>query len=142
MVATDGWQKKSIMQMKKLDSFVKESLRYHANARILTTETNLILVGTKRKALKPYTFRNGVTIPQGETVASPMISIHMDNSIYENAKEFRGFRFSGLREREGEIAKHQSVNTSTEFLVFGHGEHAWYYDVQSLLIVVLEDFLP
>lgn len=32
-----------------------------------------------------------------------------------------------MREKgEGEEVKHQYVNTSLEFVPFGHGRHAWY----------------
>jgi len=50
----------------------------------------------------------------------------MDETVYEDAEKFDGFRFSKMREREGENAKHYSVNTGMEFLTFGHGKHAWY----------------
>lgn len=72
--------------------------------------------------MKPFTFSNGITISAGETVGSPAGAIHMDDSIYENAKEFDAFRFSRMKESP----KMYSVNTGTEFLTFGHGEHAWY----------------
>jgi len=47
--------------------------------------------------------------------------------IYPNPQEFDGFRFSTLREREGDsvVAKHQAVSTSAEHLAFGLGRHAW-----------------
>ena len=76
--------------------------------------------------MKPFTFSDGTSIPAGETLASPTRGIHMDDRIYPNPQEFDGFRFSKMREEEGESAKHHSVNTSIDFLVFGHGEHAWY----------------
>jgi cytochrome P450 len=78
-----------------------------------------------RRAAKPYTFSNGVTIPKGTYVGAPMWGIHMDDTIYENAKEFDGFRFSKLRENMGENAKFLAVNTNNEYLHFGHGIHAW-----------------
>jgi hypothetical protein len=50
----------------------------------------------------------------------------MDEKTYPNALEFDGFRFSRMREQDGESAKHHSSNTSHDFLYFGHGQHAWY----------------
>ena len=82
-------------------------------------------MATFRKVLKPLTFSNKLTIPAGEILATPVEGIHFDDDIYENATEFDGFRFSKLREKNGENAKYYSVNTSPDFLVFGHGEHAW-----------------
>ena len=76
--------------------------------------------------MEPFTFSNGVTVHPGETLASPVGAIHFDNSVYDDATTFNAFRFSKMRELEGESAKVHSVNTGTEFLTFGHGEHAWY----------------
>ena len=87
---------------------------------------NLTLVGNKRKVMNNYTFADGLTVPKGETLATPARAIHMDNEIYPDAHVFDGFRFSKMREQEGEQAKHHSVNTSTSFLAFGHGLHAWF----------------
>ena len=42
---------------------------------------------------------------------------------------FDGFRFARMREAEGEGTKHQYVNTSTEYVSFGHGKHAWYVTI-------------
>ena len=66
----------------------------------------------------------------------------MNEKFYHNPHEFDGFRFSKMREQKGESAKHHSVNTSTEYLAFGHGLHAWYcIDDAFVLILVLEDSL-
>jgi cytochrome P450 len=76
--------------------------------------------------MQPFTFSNGITVSPGETLASPAGAVHLDDSVYEKAKEFDGFRFSTTKEMDGDRAKAYSVNTGTEFLTFGHGEHAWY----------------
>ena len=90
--------------------------------------------------MKQYTFADGLKLPQGETIVVPIIGIHMDEKFYDNPFEFDGFRFSKMREQKGESAKHHSVNTSTEFLTFGHGVHAWYcIDKFLALIQVPED---
>jgi cytochrome P450 len=85
--------------------------------------------------VKPFTFSNGVTIPMGVLLATPLLPVHLDETVYENADNFDGFRFSKKREFTGESAKHHSVNTSTEFLTFGHGEHAWYLIPETQLMV-------
>jgi len=112
------------MKMKKLDSFVKESFRMNlASGGKIPRSINPVM--TFRKVIKPFTFSNQVTVPEGATLAIAGGAIHSDNSIYPDAHEFRPFRFSDLREKDGESAKLHSVNTSPEYLVFGHGEHAW-----------------
>ena len=74
--------------------------------------------------MKSYTFADGCVIPAGETLASPG-AIHLDDKVYPNARTFDGFRFSRMREQGEEGSKYYSVNTSTDFLSFGHGRHAW-----------------
>jgi cytochrome P450 len=84
-------------------------------------------VGIFRLALRPFTFSNGVTIPAGTIVAIPRLAIHTDEEIYPNPHEFDGFRFSKLREKEGDgtAARHQAVATSADHLTFGLGRHTW-----------------
>jgi cytochrome P450 len=115
-----------VMKMRKLDSFLKESMRMHPIGQSNPVVNFLTSVGSARQAMKPYTFSNGTTIPKGVLMASPMTAILKDESIYENPHVFDGFRFSNLRERQGESAKHHSSNTDIDFLPFGHGHHAWY----------------
>jgi cytochrome P450 len=76
--------------------------------------------------MKAYTFSNGITIPKGTHIFAPLTSIHRDERIYENANKFDGFRFSRMREQEGEKTKHHASSTNPDFLQFGHGPHAWY----------------
>ena len=108
----------------------------------LTYPTQLRVVGCVRKVMKPFTFSNGITVPPGLTIGSPILPIHMDTSIYENANSFDGLRFFRLWEQNRENAKHMCVNTNIDFLTFGHGTHAWYLRVMCILTIVLEDFSP
>jgi cytochrome P450 len=83
-------------------------------------------VGTGRKVLKKFKFSNGTTVEPGEIVGTNIAALHMDDSIYKNAHEFDGFRFSRMREEKGGDPKLYATNTNLEFLQFGHGKHAWY----------------
>jgi cytochrome P450 len=74
--------------------------------------------------MKPYTFSNGVTVPIGARVYSPLNAIHRDHTIYENADTFDGFRF--VKMDEGDPPTSLAASTSPEYLQFGHGSHAWY----------------
>ena len=87
----------------------------------------LIIVAAPRVAMKAYTFANGITVPKGTQVGVPISGLQKDESIYENASIFDGFRFSKIRERDGNNPKIYSVNTSDEFVHFGNGPHAWYH---------------
>jgi len=116
VVAEDGWTKAGLDKMHNVDSFIRESQRLDVFA----------IAGVARLTLRPFTFSNGVTIPAGTLVALPLRAIHTDGEIYPNPQEFDGFRFSKLREQEGDttVAKHQLVSTSAEHLAFGLGRHA------------------
>ena len=86
---------------------------------------SLIAVGTGRTVVKQYTFSNGVTVPVGSRVYSPMYAIHRDEDIYENADKFYGFRFVTVNDAGDPTS--QAATTSPEYLQFGHGSHAWYH---------------
>ncbi|KAM6493874.1 Cytochrome P450 [Amanita muscaria] len=66
MIQEEGWSKSAIGKMRKLDSFIKESLRL----------SNFFFT-MQRKVMKDFTFSNGVTTPAGNTIAAPIIT-HVD----------------------------------------------------------------
>ncbi len=79
-----------------------------------------------RLVSRPFTFSNGVTVPVGTIVSVPAGAIHTDERIFSNPDEFDGFRFSKLRETEGDTtSRYQSVSGSNEHLPFGLGRHMW-----------------
>ena len=81
-----------------------------------------------RLAIRPFTFSNGVTVPAGTLIVVPGGSIHRDGEIYPNPEEFDGFRFSKLRERDGDaVARHQALSTSADHVTFGYGRRAWWF---------------
>ncbi|KAH9036352.1 cytochrome P450 [Lactarius pseudohatsudake] len=113
VVAEEGWTKAGMDKMHKIDSFVRESLRFDA------------VFALGRVVLRPFALSNGVTVPAGTLVVVPSAAVHMDGEIYPNPEEFDGFRFAKLRERDGvAVAGHQATSTSTEYLAFGHGRRA------------------
>ncbi|KAI0248479.1 cytochrome P450 [Lactifluus subvellereus] len=115
-VADEGWTKVGMDKMHKMDSFLRETQRLDT----------LAIVTTQRLALRPFTFSNGLTIPAGTLVGVPVGAIHTDGEIYPNPEEFDGFRFSKLREMEGDamLTSHRAVSISPEQLAFGFGRHA------------------
>lgn len=78
-----------------------------------------------RKAVQDFTFSDGTKIPKGAFVSAAVGPRHKDGEIYEDPDVFNPWRFADLRDDEGEGAKHQMVNTSTEYIPFGLGRHAW-----------------
>jgi len=112
-----GWTKDAMGRMQKLDSFLKESSRLAGVGSLSLT----------RKAMKDFTFSNGVTVPAGYTVAAASAGIHHDPELYEDPDNFNGFRFSDMREKgtnEHDPLRHQMVSLDPSYLLFGHGRHA------------------
>lgn len=76
--------------------------------------------------MKDLTLRDGTFLPEGTALLATSYDIHHDGDIYENPEVFDPFRFSRMRGDSGEErVKHQLVNTSVEYMPFGHGKHAW-----------------
>ncbi|PBK99161.1 cytochrome P450 [Armillaria gallica] len=109
VVAEEGWTYAAMKRMKRLDSFLKESQR-------LNPLGGLLMI---RKALKPFSFSDGTTIPAGTFVSVAATPIHCDKKRYENPLGFDGFRFS-----DGTNNRTSMVTTSPWFLSFGHGKNA------------------
>ncbi|KDR68411.1 hypothetical protein GALMADRAFT_231377 [Galerina marginata CBS 339.88] len=113
IIKAEGLTKVSVIKMRKVDSFIKESQRLAVGA-----------LNMNRKALKDFTFSNGVTVPAGTHIAVATFSTHMDERIYDNPYEFRGFRFAEMRQEIGESTKHQMVSLSPDYVTFGTGRYA------------------
>ncbi|KAF9236823.1 cytochrome P450 [Melanogaster broomeanus] len=115
VVETEGWSRDSLAKMHKIDSFVKEVHRMEG----------IDSLSMMRKAMKDFTFSDGTAIPKGACVSIASRGIHLDNQFYENATMFDPFRFSDMRDEDGEDVKHQFASPNPEYLTFGHGRHAW-----------------
>ncbi|KAF8957287.1 cytochrome P450, partial [Flammula alnicola] len=113
VIEAEGWTKVSMGKMRKVDSFIKESQRLAIG-----------VLSMNRKALKDFTFSNGVTVPAGTHMAVATYSTHVDETSYANPDKFEGFRFAEMREEEGESTKHQMVSLSHDYVTFGTGRHA------------------
>ena len=116
IIAAEGWTRAAFGKMRKLDSLLKESQRFHG----------VNLVSVTRITLKDMTLSNGTFIPKNTLIAAAAHPTHHDEALYPNAEVFDPFRFFRMREQAGESMKHQFVNTSLEYIAFGHGKHAWY----------------
>ncbi|KAF0454377.1 cytochrome P450 [Gigaspora margarita] len=97
-----------ISKMVKLDSFVKESLRFSTS-----------IVGLPHKCISKsyYTFANGYQVPSGRIVNLNFSDTNNDEELQgQNPTEFHAYRH----------IKHNSPATKLErnFLIFGGGKHA------------------
>ena len=71
------------------------------------------------------TLSDGTFLPRGSFVAANVLATHTDPAYYPSPNKFDPFRFANLRSSSPDEAnKHQMVNTSAEYLSFGHGRHA------------------
>ncbi|EJD00067.1 cytochrome P450 [Fomitiporia mediterranea MF3/22] len=115
VVKEEGWSKDSLSKMARVDSYIKEALRY----------SGIGLLSMSRKALVDYTMSDGTFLPAGTFVTVNAVAQHYDEKNYKSPSEFDGFRFvDALGKSENEETTARVVSTSTEFLPFGHGRHA------------------
>lgn len=72
--------------------------------------------------MEDITFSDGTTVPAGTHLAVASVPMHLDDRHYENASEFDAFRFlTGEPSQKSRLA-----STNRLYLVFGHGNRAWY----------------
>lgn len=106
-----GWNAKALAQVKLLDSCLKESGRLNGSD----------VMTMRRRAMQPYTFKDGTHVPKGTWVAVPACALHRMSSLYDKPNEFDGFRFARMREEPGKETSFQFTSTSPEYMTFGHG---------------------
>ncbi|KDR68413.1 hypothetical protein GALMADRAFT_78764 [Galerina marginata CBS 339.88] len=123
IVEAEGWTKASMGKMRKVDSFVKESQRLAIGACNKNTDHDLAVI-MNRKAMKDFTFSNGITVPAGTHLAVATYSTHMDEKNYANPHDFQAFRFADMRDKAGGGMKHQMVSLGPDYVTFGTGRHA------------------
>jgi cytochrome P450 len=117
VVKEQGWTKAALFNMRKLDSFLRETQRIGGFSTIVM----------ERKALKDFTFSDGTFIPKGSHVAAVSGPVNIDEEIYEDPLTFKPFRFAEAREGADDARaaiKNQMITTSPQYLLFGHGKHA------------------
>lgn len=111
-----GWTKAAMQHMRKIDSFLKESQRLNSVGSVQML----------RKTLKDWTLSDGTVIPTGSFVGVASDPMNREKSAFEDSNTFKGFRFSEMRDGDGELdsIKHQMVALTLDTIVFGHGRHA------------------
>ncbi|KAK4464954.1 putative cytochrome P450 E-class, group IV [Cladorrhinum samala] len=110
----------ALQNMKRLDSFIKESMRIDPPG---ATSFN-------RKVLKSFALSSGQVIPAGVIIEVPAEALTRDPEIFPNPDTFQPWRFYDLRSElrnEGEAdkaAQHQFASIGQTVLTFGYGRHA------------------
>ncbi|KAI3395336.1 hypothetical protein diail_1449 [Diaporthe ilicicola] len=115
----EGWNKRSLAQLEKLDSSFRESQRMNT----------ILSLGPLRIVGKDgLTTPSGIQVPAGYQVGIPAYSIHFDEEIYgSDAKSFKPFRFYNRR-KDAQVtgdglkgARQAWATTSADYLSFGGG---------------------
>ncbi|KAK7065012.1 cytochrome P450 [Favolaschia claudopus] len=125
VIKEEGWTKAALNSMVKIDSFFRESQRVN----------NFGPLGMPRRvgAKEGFRFSDGTVLPEGSYLSVAVLATHIDDSKYENATTFDGFRFSRERTEHTEhhtpgnnqdIFKRQMISTAVDHLPFGTGKHA------------------
>lgn len=107
-----GYTRDALARLRKLDSFVQESLRFNGLGALASTKL----------ALTDFALSNGTVIPKGTLVSAPLRALHLDDEVYPDGASFQPWRFVRAG---GEAAPRQSLaSTSPTYLPFGHGKSA------------------
>lgn len=72
-----------------------------------------VAVTMNRRCEVDVTLSNGVVLPKGTHVGVAAGANALDETLFENASEFDGFRFERLRSQPGNEAKYQVSTTSS-----------------------------
>jgi len=96
------------------DSFLKESLRLNF----------VHAVAGRRKALRPFTFSDGLHVSQGDWVAIPFISMMKYGGMYSDPDTFDGFRYVERDPRNNipsTIKDQKATDPNGKWMVWGVG---------------------
>ncbi|KAK7409073.1 hypothetical protein QQX98_008734 [Neonectria punicea] len=110
----------ALQSMKKMDSFLKETLRLHPAS----------MAAFQRKVLKTFTLSNGQVIPAGVSIEVPAVAVNADCDLFPKADQMDPLRFYRLRQdakKSGSVegaALNQFVSVTQSSLTFGYGRHA------------------
>ncbi|KAH6714225.1 cytochrome P450 [Leptodontidium sp. MPI-SDFR-AT-0119] len=132
------WTVETLGRLKKLDSFMKETMRMYAEG----------VTSFRRKVLTPITLSNGLILPPGSYISTPLCAISISPEIYPSPTTFDGLRFFNLRNTPSKTNSSSSINTNrhqltsitSTSLAFGIGKHAcpgrFFATVEAKLVLV------
>ncbi|EKM52437.1 uncharacterized protein PHACADRAFT_260824 [Phanerochaete carnosa HHB-10118-sp] len=115
VIEQHGYDKEALHRMRRLDSFIQESLRFNGLGALASTKL----------ALQDFALSNGTILPKGTLVAAPLRAMHYDGENYADADTFQPWRFyRELEEFDGEVNAQSMTTTTPTYLSFGHGKTA------------------
>ena len=123
----ETWTKAEVDQLEVHDSFIRECMR-----------TTPVAYATMRRSVmspKGYNFSDGTFVPSTFEVGVPVNQVHKDERLYKNASAFNPLRFMERLAGPVKTTDHagnasgerreQLASTTTSFLAWGDGSHAW-----------------
>lgn len=133
VLGTYGWTHTSLLRLRKMESFLKESGRTNSAG----------IVSFQRLVLSPITLSNGFTIPAGTHICAASDARSRDPTLYESPLEFRPKRF--YSHPIGENSEVDAANLFSSVTAgdswFGTGRQAcpgrWYASAQIKLVLCL-----
>jgi len=130
---TDGTiTKQSLTQLRKLDSFMKESQRHNppsVGKHFLLLDLDFRgltenIATFQRKILKPVKLSNGLELPVGVIVQCNTAILDEAPKHWGDPYEFDGFRFFKLRSNPSESNQYQFASPTINSMEFGLGKDA------------------
>jgi cytochrome P450 len=123
-----AWNKHSLSRMAILDSTIRESMRLGGFVSRGVLKTVVAKEGIKIPGFP------GSHLPFGAKVGIHAFPVHYDKDIYTKPESFNPLRFcvngtiNGKLEDDSKEKKQGPalVTTSSEWMAFSHGRHAWY----------------
>ncbi|KAI6798711.1 hypothetical protein KC361_g3246 [Hortaea werneckii] len=112
VVGEQGWSKTAMYKLRLMDSFLKESQRFHPPN----------FISMERLVKSNVQLSDGTVLPAGARIM--VAPRYMDPDVYEEPLKFDAYRFLREREKPGQVNAWQHVTTSAQHLGFGHGQHA------------------
>ncbi|KAH7081737.1 GA14-synthase [Paraphoma chrysanthemicola] len=113
VLGSGTWNKKSLYNLKLMDSVLKESQRLKPIA----------IASMRRYTETDITLADGVKIPKDSLT---LVSAHRnwDEKVYTNPHTFDGYRFLNMRKQAGLENTSQLVSATVDHMGFGYGMHA------------------
>ncbi|KIY48214.1 cytochrome P450 [Fistulina hepatica ATCC 64428] len=107
-----GWTYEAIEKMYRIDSLIKESLRY----------SGIAWATMERKTMQPLTLSDGTYIPKGTLIFTTDLP-HRDPSKYDDPQTFDPWRFYKMRNSDNLASSAPLTAVGPAFVTFGRGRH-------------------
>uniref|UniRef100_L7JH53 Ent-kaurene oxidase n=1 Tax=Pyricularia oryzae (strain P131) TaxID=1143193 RepID=L7JH53_PYRO1 len=110
---SSDWTKHDLDRLVKLDSFMKESQRYHPVGQVTVQRSNP----------RAYEFSDGLKIPANTQTCFLSYELNHDPDVYPDPETFDADRFLRMREKV-DLQKYHFAYVSEDSINFGAGAHS------------------